>query len=158
MDEKKVKFGFGISETECFTDTFDTVEELIAFAKDAYEHPDGNYWDEDWAEDEYPDVIWVGIIEEVSVTQFAPSLDDIADQITDKFYCEHNVDDDDVCHVYKREDAEREWKAFIEKYFELPSNTSVVINWNIGRYDLKAREWVEIFDSFNDELIGELKK
>lgn len=98
MEDKKVKYGFGLSETECFSDMFDSIDELIAFAQDAYEHPDGNYLDEDL--DDYPDVIWVGIIEEVNVTQFAPSLDDIADQITDQFYCEHNVDDDDVCHIH----------------------------------------------------------
>ena len=145
-DDKQIKFGFGLSETECFTDTFNTVEELIAFAQDAYEHPDGNYWDEDM--DNYTDVIWVGIIEEVSVTQFAPSLDDIADQITDHFYCEHNVDNDDVCHIYHREEAEKEWKAFVEKFFELPSNTSVVTNWTIGRYDVKNHLWVEKFGMF----------
>ena len=150
MEDKKVKYGFGLSDTECFTDMFDSIDEVIAFAQDAYDHPDGNYWDEDM--DDYTDVILVGIIEEVNVTQFAPSLDDIADQITDQFYCEHNVDDDDVCHINSREEAEKEWKAFVEKYFELPSNTSVVINWTIGRYDLKTHEWVERFDSFDEEL------
>ncbi len=141
MEDKKVKYGFGLSETECFCDMFDSIDELIAFAQDAYEHPDGNYWDEDM--DDYTGVIWAGTIEEVNVTQFAPSLNDIADQITDQFYCEHNVDDDDVCHIYNREEAEKEWKAFVAKYFELPGNTSVVTNWTIGRYDLKTQEWVE---------------
>lgn len=153
MENNKVKYGFGISETECFTDMFDSIDELIAFAQDAYEHPDGNYWDEDW--DDYPDVIWVGIIEKVNVTQFAPSLDDIADQMTDQFYCEHNIDDDDTCHISNREEAEKEWKAFVEKYFELPNNTSVVINWTIGRYDVKAHKWIERFDDFDEKLFME---
>jgi len=42
---KTIKYGFGLSDTECFEDMFDTVEELLAFAQDAYENPEGNYWD-----------------------------------------------------------------------------------------------------------------
>lgn len=140
MEEKQTKYTFGIDEEHCFSDKFDTVEELIAFAKDAYEHPDGNYWDEDWDEDEYPHCIFIGISETIKPSDVAPSLDDIADQMTDKFYCDKNIADDADVHVCHKEEAEKEWKAFVEKYFDLPH--TIVATW-IGYYDLKENKWIE---------------
>ena len=138
MEEKKIKYAFGLDQNHCFDDTFDTVEELIAFAKDAYENPDGNYWDED--ADDYPQVIFVGVAETLTASQFAPSLNDIADQMTDRFYSEHNIDDDADVTVSNRKEADAEWKAFIEKYFDLPH--TMVATW-IGEYDVKENKWVE---------------
>jgi hypothetical protein len=140
-EEKKVKYGFGLSDTECFCDMFDTVEEVIEFADGCYKNPDGNYWDEDM--DDYPDCIYIGTIEHHTASDFAPSLDDIADQMTDSFYCEYNIDDNKDVSILNRKDAEVEWKAFIEKYFEIPG--TYMATWNVGIYDLKEHKWVEQF-------------
>lgn len=135
-EEKKIKYAFGLGEEHCFCDTFDTVEELIAFAKDAYEHPDGNYWDKDMGG--YPTCIYIGAADTVTASQYAPSLDDIADQMTDNFYCKHNLDDDEEVRILNLKDAETEWEAFINKHFALPC--TIVTTW-IGVYDLKNDKW-----------------
>ncbi len=136
--ENTVKYGFGLSDTECFCDMFDSVEELLAFAQDAYENPDGNYWDEDF--DEYPTQIYVGTIEQHAPSDFAPSIDNIADGITDSFYCEHAIDDNEPVKVYYKKEAEEEWKRFVDKYFNLPCTYTT--DW-IGVYDLEKREWTK---------------
>ena len=139
MNEKQAKYTFGIDEEHCFSDEFDSVEELIAFAKDAYEHPDGNYWDADLDEDEYPHCIFIGFSEKIKPSDVAPSLADIADQMTDQFYCDHNIDDDADVQICNKEEAEKEWNAFVEKYFYLPYTS--VATW-IGYYDLKENKWI----------------
>ena len=144
MQEKKLKFGFGLNETHCFGETFDTVDELIEFAQKEYDSQNSDYFNED---DEY--CIYVGTAEEVSVLNYAPSIDDILDQMTDSFYCDHNIDDDDVCHITnKREIVEKEYHDFISKYFELPNNIILTTFWNVGVYDLKKHEWIEKFNDF----------
>lgn len=140
-EEKKVKYGFGISDTQCFGDEFDTLEELIAFAQDAHDNPDGNYWDEDWDEDQYTHCINVGTIENITPMDFAPTLDDIADQMTDSFYCRHNIDDDAEIKFHPTKEAEEAYKAFIEKYCDMPCQ--FVCQWTVGVYDLKEHKWVE---------------
>ena len=135
---KMVKYGFGLSDTECFCDMFDTVEELLEFAQDAYENPDGNYWNEDM--DEYTAQIYVGTIEKHVPSDFAPSIDEIADDITDSFYNEHNIDENEPVKVFNKTEAEEEWKRFIDKYFSLPCGYTT--DW-IGVYDLEKHEWVK---------------
>ena len=141
IKQKEIKYGFGLNDTHCFGDEFDTVKELIAFAQDAHDNPDGNYWDEDWDEDEYPHTIHVGIIEYLKPMDFAPSLKDIADQMTDTFYCKHNIDDDSEISFHPKKEAEEAWKAFIEKYCDLPCQ--YVCNWTVGIYDLEKHKWIE---------------
>ena len=143
-EEKKIKYGFGLDDTECFTDEFDSLEELIAFAQEAHDNPDGNYWDEDWDEEEYTHSIHVGVIERVSATDFAPSLRDIADQMTDSFYSEHDIADDAEVSFHPRKEAEEAWKAFIEKYCDMPYQ--VVCKWAVGIYDLKEHRWTKRYD------------
>ena len=138
MEEKKQKYGFGLSDTECFCDEFDTIEELIAFAEDAYKNPDGNYWDEDM--DIYPTQIYVGTIEKHKPSDFAPSIEEIADNITDSFYCNVNIDETESVKVYNKTDAEEEWKRFVNKYFSLPCDYTT--DW-FGIYDLEKHEWVK---------------
>lgn len=103
---KIVKYGFGLSDTECFCDEFDTIEELIAFAEDAYKNQDGNYWDEDM--DIYPAQIYVGTIEKHAPSDFAPSIVEIADDITDSFYNEQNIDENEPVKVFNKTEAEKE--------------------------------------------------
>ena len=144
MEGKKLKFGFGLTDTHCFDETFDTVDEVIEFAQEEYDNQNSDYFNED---DEH--CIYVGTAEEVSVLDYAPSIDDILDQMTDSFYCDHNIDDNDICHITdKREIVEKEYNDFISKYFELPNNITLTTSWNIGVYDLKKHEWVEKFDDF----------
>ena len=138
--ENKIKYGFGLDCDICFGDEFDTIEELIAFAKSAHDDPDGNYWDEDWEKDEYPDEIYIGIMENVSAVDIAPSIEDIADQMTDAFYCRHNIDDDAVVEFHPKKEAEEAWRAFIEKYAEIPCQYTC--HW-IGVYDLVEDKWTE---------------
>ena len=145
MEGKKLKFGFGLHDTHCFGETFDTVDEVIKFAQEEYDSQYSDYFNDD--DDEH--FIYVGTAEEVSVLDYAPSIDDILDQMTDSFYCAHNIDDDDNCHITdKREIVEKEYHDFISKYFELPNNISLTTFWNVGVYDLKKHEWVEKFNDF----------
>ena len=143
MVEKKIKFGFGTSETHCEADMFDTVEELLEFAQASWDKKDGNPFDSDC---EYSGCIWVGTAETFEPSDFAPSLDDIADQMTDQFYCEHNIDDDADVQIDKRKEAEEEWKSFVNKYFDLPCTMSC--NW-FGMYDLKEHKWLEKYAAFD---------
>ena len=140
MEEKK-KYAFGLDEENCFSDTFDTVDELIAFAKDAYENPDGNYWDEDM--DDYSSIIYIGEARMITPFDFAPSLADIADQMTDKFYCDCNIAADDDVTIRNKAEAEKEWKAFVEKYFDI--HYTIIADW-IGIYDLAENKWMKSWE------------
>ena len=137
-EEKKVKYGFGLAtdETHCFCDEFDTVEELIEFAKDAWETMDSAYFNED---DEY--CIIIGVIEHHAPSDFAPNLDSIADEMTELFYSECNIDDDADVQIANRKEAEEEWKKFVNKYFDIPC--TYTCDWSVGVYDLKEDKWVE---------------
>ena len=143
--EKTIKYGCGLSDTECFTDEFDSVDELIAFAQDAHDNPDGNYWDEDWDDDDYPHSIHVGTIEHFTAIDYMPSLGDIADQMTDKLYSDHAFDDDSEVSFYPRKEAEEAWKNFITKFCNMPYTCAC--HWNVGIYDLKEHKWTKRFDN-----------
>ena len=145
--EKKIKYGFGLSDTECFTNEFDTVDELIAFAQEAHDHPDGNYWDEDWEGPEYAHCIYIGVIKRITPTDYAPSLADIAEQMTDRFYCNHNIDDDQDVTFHPVKEAEEAWRTLVEKYFEMPCQ--VVCNNAVGIYNLQDHKWVVRYDKNN---------
>lgn len=145
MEEKKIKFGWGTCEEHCEADTYDTVNELLEAAQESWDNMDGNPFDSDC---EYSGCIYVGIAESFEPADFAPSLDDIADQMTDRFYSDHNIDDDaDVKVYHNRSQAEQEWKAFINKYFDIPC--TIITNWCIGLYDLKEHKWIEKYAAFN---------
>ena len=135
MSEKKKLFGFGVNDTKLFAETFDTVEELIEFAQKEYDEQNEDYFDED------EHCILVSHVEEVSASEFAPSLDDIADQMTDRFYCQHPINDDADCDYSNKEEAEKEWKAFIEKYFDIPC--TLIGYADVGWYNLKEHKWIE---------------
>lgn len=139
--EEKVKYCFGLNQEHHGGDTFDSIEELIEYAENAYKNPDGHYWDEDM--DDYPETIFIGVAHFHSPKDFAPSLGNIADQMTDSFYCECNVDDDADVQIVNRREAEEAWEAFVEKYFEIPHTMTAV--W-IGMYDIKEKKWVDKFE------------
>lgn len=133
-DEKKL-FGFGVNDTRIFSETFESVEELIEFAQAEYDRQNEDYFDEDQHR------ILISHVQKVKTTDFAPSLDDIADDMTDKFYSEHNIDDDAEVDYYPKEEAKKEWEAFVEKYFDIPYN--LIGYADVGLYDLKEHRWVE---------------
>ena len=137
-EEKKVKYGFGLATdvTHCFCDEFDSVEELIEFAKDAWETEDSTYFNED---DEY--CIIIGVTEHHAPSDFAPSLDWVADSMTDSFYSEYNVDDDADVQICNRKEAEEEWEKFVNKYFDIPH--TFTCDWSVGVYNLKENKWVK---------------
>lgn len=135
MAEEKKLFGFGVDDTKLFAETFDTVDELIKFAQKEYNEQNEEYFDED------QHCILVSYVKQVSASDFAPSLDDIADQMTDKFYSEHNIDDDSDVTYNPKDEAEKEWKAFIEKYFDIPY--TLIGYAYVGWYNLKEHEWIE---------------
>lgn len=145
MTEKKLKYAFGMSDTRCEADLFDTIEEVIEYAQASWDDKDGNPFDEDC---DYSGCIYVGTAETYEPADFAPSLDDIADQMTDRFYCDHNIDDDADVQYYKKEEAQKEWREFINKYFDIPC--TIIANWNVGIYDLKEHKWVERYDKKED--------
>ena len=134
-EEKKIKYGFGIDDTHCETDMFDSIEEVLEYAQASWDEQDGNPFDSDC---DYSGCIYVGTIERYEPSDFAPSLDDIADTMTDKFYCDHNIDDDADVQYYHRKEAEEEWKKFVNKYFDIPCTH--IANWNVGIYDLKEHK------------------
>lgn len=135
MTEEKKLFGFSVDDTMLFAETFDTVDELIEFAQKEYDEQNDEYFDED------KHCILVSYVKEVSASDFAPSLDDIADQMTDKFYSEHNIDDDSDVTYNPKDEAEKEWKAFIEKYFDIPY--TLIGYADMGWYNLKEHKWIE---------------
>ena len=141
QEEKKVKYGFGIDDTHCETDMFDSIEEVLEYAQASWDEQDGNPFDDCC---DYSGCIYVGTIERYEPSDFAPSLDDIADTMTDKFYCDHNIDDDADVQYYHRKEAEEEWKKFVNKYFDIPCTH--IANWNVGLYDLKEHKWIERYD------------
>lgn len=144
-EEQKVKFGWCIDEEHCETDTYDTVEELLAAAQESWDEMDGNPFDSD---SDYSGCIYVGVARSYEPADFAPSLADIADQMTDRFYNENNIDDDADVQVYhNRSQAEEEWKAFVNKYFDILC--TIVTNWCIGLYDLKEHKWLEKHAAFD---------
>lgn len=145
-DEKQIKFGFGTDEECCFCDEFDTVQELINFATKEWEDKNSDYFNDD---DE--NIIYVGVIEHHKPSDFAPSLSDIADQMTDKYYCDLDPNNDSDCEYVNKEEAEREFKAFIDKYFYLPFDYTTV--WNVGQYDVKEHQWVEKFEMFEKYVV-----
>lgn len=135
MSEEKMLFGFGIDDISLFAETFDTVDELIGFAEKEYDEHNDEYFDED------QHCILVSYVKKVSASDFAPSLDDIADQMTDKFYSEHNINDNSVVTYYPKDEAEKEWKAFVEKYFDIPY--TLIGYANVGWYDLNEHKWIK---------------
>ena len=84
----------------------------------------------------------------IATTLFAPSLDDIADQMTDRFYSDFNIDDYQDVTCSKKAEAQKEWREFINKYFDIPC--TIIANWNVGIYDLKEHKWVERYDTKED--------
>lgn len=135
-NEEKALFGFGLNDTRIFADTFNSVEELIDFAQTEYDNENSDYFDD---EDEYS--ILVSKVKHLTPSEFAPSLSDIADQMTDRFYSEHNIDDDAEADYHPRQEAEEKWKEFVEKYFDIPC--TLVGYADVGWYNLKERKWIE---------------
>lgn len=142
MKVNEVKFGFGLSDTHCFCEMFDSVQELLEFAIAAWDEQNSDIFNED---DE--NVIYVGTIYYYTPSDFAPSLDDIADQMTDRFYCDHPIDDDADVQYYKKEEAQKEWHEFINKYFDIPC--TYIAEWVVGKYDVKTHKWVEKYANFD---------
>ena len=139
--EKKTLYNFGTCDEQCGTDTFETIEELIEFAEDCYKNADGDYWDD--CADDYPDVIFIGIAHPIEAKDFAPSLDDIADKMTDKFYCVYNIDDDSEVDIRNKKEAQEAWNTFVDKYFEMPH--TITSTW-IGQYNIKEHKWIKRYD------------
>lgn len=132
-EEKKKLFGFGVNDTILFAETFDTVEELIEFAQKEYDDENDVYFDED------QHCILVSYVEKVCAWDFAPSLDDIADDMTDRYYSEHNLDEDAEVDYSPKDEARKEWEAFIKKYFYVPF--TLIGYADVGWYNLKEHKW-----------------
>lgn len=147
--KEKVKFGFGLEETECESETFDTVEELIEYAQKSWDNMDGNPFDNDC---DYTGCIFIGTAKTLSPSDVAPTLEDITDMMTDRLYCYYNVDNDEDVHFYNKPEVEKEWHDFINKYFRLPF--SIVVNW-FGVYDLKNKIWKEKFKNFDKYMTND---
>lgn len=142
-NERK-KYAFGTEITHCEADLFDTIEELIEYAQFSWDEKNGNPFDEDG---DYTGCIYVGTAETYEPADFAPSLDDIAGQMTGTLLHFQNgvpiYDDQDVTYC-KKEEAQEEWCEFINKYFDIPC--TIIANWNVGIYDLKEHKWVERYE------------
>lgn len=137
MKANNVKFGFGIDQNYCETNMFDSIEELINYAQVSWDKKDGNPFDEDC---DYSGTIFIGTINNHTPFDFAPSLDDIADIMTDSFYCKHYAYED--VQIHNREDAEKLWKEFINKYFNMPFSHT----W-FGEYSLVEHKWIKKYDN-----------
>ena len=142
---KDVKLGFGLCETYCETEEFDTIDELLMYAQCLWDNRDVPFEDAD------KHILFVGTIERHIPSDFAPSLDDIADQMTDMFYTELHVDDNGDVQICNRKEAEEKWKEFVNKYFDIPCSHTT--QW-FGKYDLVEHKWIKKYANF-DEFIKE---
>lgn len=147
--EKKNQFAFGMDETRCESGKFSSVEELLESAQSSWDEMDGNPFDEDC---EYSGLIWVGFVEDFEPASFAPTLDWVADYMTDEFYGNYNIDDDSEVQINNKEEAKEAWKEFVNKYFEMPCNWDGM--W-FGVYNLKEHCWEEKFDNFKNYVKDE---
>ena len=139
--ETKVKFGFGLSETRCETEEFDTIDELLMNAQCLWDNGDAPFEDAD------KHILFVGTIESHIPSDFAPSLDDIADQMTDIFYTDLNVDDNGGVQICHKEEAKEKWKEFVNKYFDIPCSHTT--QW-FGEYDLVEHKWIKKYADFDE--------
>lgn len=143
-EEKKIQFAFGIEEDgPCVGGKFNSIDELLEYAQSSWDEMDGNPFDEDC---EYRGRIYVGVVNDYEPSDFAPSLDSIADDMTDNFYSEYPIDDDADVQINNRKEAEEEWKKFVNKYFETPCGWTCT--W-FGVYDLKEHKWCEKYSDFD---------
>lgn len=146
IKKDKVCYCFGVKREHAFSETFESIEDLLMFAKRAWDNTEEDYFDGT------QDCIYIGIARFVSVPDCAPSIKDLACQITDNFYSNYNVDDDDDCQIStSMKEAEEDFKKFLNKHFELPSCTSFVTSWEVGVYNLRDSEWVEKYIKAEDE-------
>jgi len=144
--EQKSKYGFGLNETHCESYEFDSIEELLEYAQESWDNQDGNPFDSDC---DYSGLIYVGVMEHLTESDFAPSLDSIADDMTDSLYTEHNFDDFGDVQINNRKEADEAWKEFVNKYFDLPCHLSC--QW-FGLYDLKEHKWHEKYADCNKHV------
>ena len=129
---------FSLNDTDIEDGLFDSVEELIQYAQASWDSKDGNPFDEDC---DYSGLINIMVANILEPYEFAPSLRDIASQMSDKFYDRYcSIDDADV-YVSNSDELEKEWEAFVNKHFNLPIN--IVSDKDIGTYDLLNRKWVK---------------
>ena len=61
-----------------------------------------------------------------------------------------NIDDDADVQYYKKEEAQKEWREFINKYFDIPC--TIIANWNVGIYDLKENTKSYVTESFDSSV------
>ena len=140
--EEKVKFGFGLDQEHCETDMFDSIEELLECAQASWDEKDGMPFDDE----EDGNVIFVGTIEHHVPSDFAPSLDDIADQMAESFYDKCNVDDFGGVSICHQAEANKIWKEFVDKYFDIPC--SYTTQW-FGKYSLIEHKWIDKYVNFD---------
>ena len=141
-----ITFGFGTSQEHCEPDKFGSVEELLEYVQSAWDNKDNSLFNDGC---DYDGTIFVGKMEEFEPKDFAPSLDDIADDMTDSFYCEHPIDDNGDVQIDQYKEAEQLWNEFVNKYFELPCDYTCV--W-FGRYSLIERKWIEKLTDFEQYI------
>lgn len=138
QNKKEIKYAFALNDTDIEEGIFDSVEELIQYAQTSWDSMDGNPFDEDC---DYSGLIHIVTVKIHEPYEFAPSLQEIASQMSDKFYDKYCTIDDADVYVSNSEELEKEWEAFVNKHFDLPIN--IVSDRNIGTYDLANHKWVE---------------
>lgn len=132
------KYAFSLNDTDIEEGLFDSVEELIQYAQASWDSKDGNPFDEDCEESGLINIVVANILEPYDL---APSLQDIASQMSDKFYDRYCTIDDEDVYVSNSDELEKEWEAFVNKHFSLTIN--IVSDKNIGTYDLANHKWVK---------------
>lgn len=138
QDKKEIQYAFALNDTDIEEGVFDSVEELIEYAQASWDSMDGHPFDEDC---EYSGLINIMVANILEPYDFAPSLKDIASQMSDKFYDRYCTIDDADVYVSNSDDLEKEWEAFVNKHFDL--SIDIVSDKNIGTYDLVNHKWVE---------------
>lgn len=138
QNKKEIKYAFALNDTDIEEGIFDSVEELIRYAQASWDSMDGNPFDEDC---DYSGLIHIVTVKIHEPYEFAPSLQEIASQMSDKFYDRYCTIEDADVYVSNSEELEKEWEAFVNKHFDLPIN--IVSDRNIGTYDLANHKWVE---------------
>jgi len=153
-EETRNEFIFGPNEDECFSDKFGSVEELVKFVDDAWNNEDDEYFSED-ENGELNSVVYVGLAEPLSVVDYAPTLKDIMDKVTEQYNINFNYETNgEKCEfATSREEAEIAYEDFLSKHLAMPGFITMIAKW-FGCYDARTHTWVEKFAGF-DKFVKE---
>lgn len=153
-EDYKQVFVFGpddeFFDDEFFDVKFGSVDELIAFVENAWKERETNKdffrYDKD---KEWHSKICVGIGEPVSVSFYAPTVQDIIDSITESYNIVTNYKHKGkTCEILtSMEKLNSDYVKILNSNLVLPGRVNMVACW-FGCYDVDKHDWVEKYPGF----------